>query len=135
MKRIAFILVLLLLVCGIAAADDGIHPLDSDVSEKLGDAQTTAEMMEVYAYALEEWDKELNENYKALMQRLSKERQEQLRASQREWIQFRDLEFQFNADFHRDNGGTMAGINIAAFQSDFVRNRALELRGYLPDDL
>ncbi len=126
-----------LLVCAVlgfavlaAKADDGIHPTDSVLAEKLGEAETTIDIIEAYTYAHKEWDKELNENYKALMLDLSKARQEQLRASQREWIKHRDLEFKFNADFHKDKGGSMAGINIAEFQCDFVRKRARELGAY-----
>ena len=107
------------------------HPLDVKVREKFDAAVTTLDMVEAAQYAGEEWDKLLNENYRALMQKLNKEQQEQLRASQREWIKFRDLEFKFDASFHSDRGGTIASINIASFESNFVRQRALELGHYL----
>ena len=107
------------------------HPLDVKLREKFEAAVTTSDMVEAALDAVKEWDKLLNENYRALMQKLDKGQQDQLRASQREWIKFRDLEFEFNASFHFDLGGTIASINIASFKWNFVRRRALELGHYL----
>ena len=125
-------LVVLLALCGAAfAEDEKKHPIELELERKLSTANTTFDMLEAFGWAAKEWDKLLNENYKALMQELSKERQEQLRASQREWVKYRDLEFAFNENFHYDFGGTIAGLNVIAFQCDFVRERALALGSYL----
>jgi uncharacterized protein YecT (DUF1311 family) len=67
------------------------------------------------------------------MKKLSKEQQAQLRASQREWIKYRDLEYTFNANFYASFGGTTQGLNIMAYQCSFVRERALALGAYLEE--
>ena len=132
MRKIALLLCALFIVSA-ACADENEkkHLIDLELEKRLSNAQTTLEMSEAFGWAAREWDKLLNENYRALMQDLSNELQEQLRASQREWIKFRDLEFAFNADFHSYFGGTIARINAAAFQCAFVRERALALGSYL----
>ena len=114
-----------------AAENEKKHPIDLELEKRLSTANTTFEMSEAFGWAAKEWDKLLNVNYKALMQKLSKKRQEQLRAAQREWVKYRDLEFTFNADYNSDYGGTIAGLNVIAFQCDFVRERALALGNYL----
>ena len=109
------------------------HPLDIALEKRLNDAPSTAGMMEAYEWACKEWDKLLNANYKALMSKLDKENQERLRASQREWIKYRDLEFDFNGNYLGSFEGTMYRIFPYSYQSDFVRERALRLGYYLED--
>ena len=109
------------------------HPIDMELEKRLGDAVTTIDMIEAFKETLADWDKLLNVNYNALMKKLSKEQQDKLRASQREWIKFRDLEFAFNADFNAGLGGTVRGVDILAFQCSFVRERALALGAYLEE--
>jgi len=130
-KIVLFVFAVVLCICffsGVSAyAEDEKHPIDSELEKRLEVADTTVDMMEAYAQTAADWDKLLNENYNALMETLSGEQQERLRASQREWIKFRDLEFEFNANFWDDLGGTMWGIFPYVFQSDFIRARALQL--------
>jgi uncharacterized protein YecT (DUF1311 family) len=116
-----------------AAWSNENHPITIELNKELEAAETTADMMNAYAHARDEWDKLLNENYKALMGKLSKEQQDKLRASQREWIKFRDLEYEFNADYLLENGGSGARVGMVAFQCDFVRDRALALGTYLEE--
>ena len=112
---------------------DEKHPIDVEMERMLDENSSTAGVIEAYEYASKEWDKLLNENYRALMQRLTKEEQDKLRASQREWIKFRDLEFAFNAEYWSKFMGTMYRPFPLAFQCDFVRERALRLGFYLED--
>ena len=109
------------------------HPIDIEMSRMIDEDSSTAGVMEAYEYASKEWDKLLNENYKALMGKLSKQEQEKLRASQREWIKYRDLEFAFNEEYWSKFMGTMYIPFPYAFQSNFVRERALRLGFYLED--
>ncbi|MDL2263982.1 DUF1311 domain-containing protein [Synergistaceae bacterium OttesenSCG-928-I11] len=115
-----------------ASASDEKHPIDAEVERRIEADYTTSSMLEAIQYGYEEWDKLLNKNYKALMQKMSKEQQEKLRASQREWIKFRDLEFDFNKDFFSDMGslGRVTGLSLI---SDFVKERALFLGRYLSE--
>ena len=109
------------------------HPIDMEMERMLDENPTTAGLWPAYAFAMKEWDKLLNENYKALMQKLTKEEQEKLRASQREWIKYRDLEFAFNEKYWEQFMGTMYVGNSTAYQLMFVRERALRLGYYLED--
>jgi len=109
------------------------HPIDVEMEKMLDEDPSTVGIMEAYEYASKEWDKLLNENYRALMQRLTKEEQDKLRASQREWIKYRDLEFSFNAEYWSNFMGTMYRPFPYAYQVMFVRERALRLGYYLED--
>jgi uncharacterized protein YecT (DUF1311 family) len=109
------------------------HPIDIELEKKIDEDSSTYGMMEAYQWSVQEWDKLLNKNYNALMKKLSKEELEKLRATQREWIKYRDLEFVFNGEYWSGFEGTMYRVFPAAFQSDFVRERALRLGYYLED--
>ena len=109
------------------------HPIDVALDKRLEAGPTTHGTVEAYEYAAKEWDKLLNKNYNALMKKLSKEEQDKLRASQREWIKYRDLEFAFNEKYWGKFQGTMYITFPYAFQCNFVRERALRLGYYLED--
>ena len=147
MKKIGFALVVMLLALLCASTwasaafveeDDGgyeeKHPIDLELERRLDADPSTAGMMEAYKQTTNDWDKLLNENYKALMQKLSKEQQDKLRSSQREWIKYRDLELAFRASFYGGFDGTIYLMAPGMFQCSFVRDRALSL-GYLLEDL
>ena len=72
----------------------------------------------------EEWDKMLNDNYKALMAKLGKEHQDKLRESQRKWITYRDAE----DDCY--NANCLIIMN-PEYRLLLVRERALRLKTYL----
>jgi len=109
------------------------HPIDIEMQRMLDEDSSTAGVLDAYGFAVQEWDKLLNENYKALMQRLNKEEQEKLRASQLAWIKYRDLEFAFNKEHWGKFQGTMYVPFSPGYQVNFVRERALRLGYYLED--
>ena len=109
------------------------HPIDLALEKKIDADPSPAGMVEAYEWAIEAWDKLLNENYNALAKKLDKENQERLRASHREWIQYRDLEFRFNSEYWGTFQGSMYVSFPLAYQSNFVRERALRLGYYLND--
>ncbi|MCL1876328.1 MAG: DUF1311 domain-containing protein [Synergistaceae bacterium] len=119
------------IVCAYEPVKD--HPIDIALESKIDDDPSTAGMVEAFEWAIKEWDNLLNVNYSALMNKLDKKEQERLRASQREWIKYRDLEFEFNAKYWAAFQGTMYVSFPLSFQSDFVRERALRLGYYLED--
>lgn len=74
---------------------------------------SNAEMRKCTIKARESWDKELNKYYNLLSTKLPKEAFEILKASQKEWIIYRDKEFKFITKFYFDvKEGTM-WYNIA----------------------
>ncbi|MDF2830924.1 lysozyme inhibitor LprI family protein [Chryseobacterium indoltheticum] len=92
---------------------------------------SNAEMRECTIIARESWDKELNKYYKLLLTKLPKDAFEILKASQKEWIIYRDKEFKFITKFYFEvKEGTM-WYNIAENKKkEIVKNRALELQMY-----
>ncbi|AZB30803.1 lysozyme inhibitor LprI family protein [Chryseobacterium balustinum] len=92
---------------------------------------SNAEMRKCTIKARESWDKELNKYYNLLSTKLPKEAFEILKASQKEWIIYRDKEFKFITKFYFEvKEGTM-WYNIAENKKkEIVKNRALGLQMY-----
>lgn len=92
---------------------------------------SNTEMRKCSIKARESWDKELNKFYNLLASKLTKDAFEILKASQKEWVIYRDKEFKFITKFYFEvKEGTM-WYNIAENKKkEIVRNRALELQMY-----
>ncbi len=78
--------------------------------------------------AYDDWDAELNKNYKELMNsELSQEQKETFRQAQREWIKFRDQEFTLIDSLydHRYSGNRISALEDKV---DIIRQRALQLK-------
>lgn len=76
-------------------------------------------------------DKELNTVYKLLKSKLSKNRQEELKISQRHWIKFRDSEFELiNNNWSRKSFGSSFAISRGDYSSAIIRNRVIQLMNY-----
>jgi len=108
------------------------HPIDIKVEECLaiGSNQTTIGMIACIQTAMEEWDAELNKYYKLLMNTLNTEEQEKLRAAQRQWLVYRDKEFDFIETRYGNMEGTIFNIIEADSRNNFVKQRARELKSY-----
>lgn len=94
---------------------------------------TTAAMTNCANIAMADWDKELNQVYRALMEKLSPEAKETLKLSQRQWIKHRDKELEFIDSTYSDKRlvGSMYSNMRAAHRFTVVKNRVLELQSYL----
>jgi uncharacterized protein YecT (DUF1311 family) len=76
-------------------------------------------------------DDELNNAYKILMSKLEKPQQQQLKTAQRNWIKFRDAEFDFiDNNWTRQEFGSSAGLSRGAYRSSIIRDRVLQLLNY-----
>jgi uncharacterized protein YecT (DUF1311 family) len=108
------------------------HPIDLKTEQCLSidSNQSTFGMINCIRTAMEEWDAELNKYYNLLMDTLSIDEQEKLRAAQRKWLEFRDKEFVFIETMHGNMEGTMWKIVEADSHNNIVRKRALELTSY-----
>jgi uncharacterized protein YecT (DUF1311 family) len=135
MKKFIAIVLFVLCCAGTASAYVVVqnHPIDIAIEEKIDENGSNFGMIEAYEWGIQEWDKLLNQNYQALMKKLKKGDQERLRASQREWIKYRDLEFKFNTEYWAGFKGSMYLPFPFAYQSNFIRERALRLGYYLED--
>lgn len=76
-----------------------------------------------YEYRL--WDTELNRIYQSLLEGMTEEESEALRAEEREWIRTRDLATKKAAAKY--GGGTMESLEYTASLSASTRSRAYEL--------
>ena len=92
---------------------------------------SNAEMRECTIKARKSWDNELNKYYNLLATKLPKDAFEILKASQKEWIIYRDKEFKFITKFYFEvKEGTM-WYNIAENnKKEIVKSRTLELQMY-----
>lgn len=77
-------------------------------------------------------DKELNTAFRSLILKLQKDQQEELKNSQKKWLQFRDAEFEFIINnWTRDNFGSSAWISRGGYRTTIVRERVIQLLNYL----
>lgn len=134
MSRIS-ISICFILVTFTAFAEDTTetrHPIDIRLEECLSidSNYTTYGMMRCEAIARDEWDKEMNKYYNLLITELSEEDVDRLRASQRQWLKFRDKEVDFSSQMYYGMEGTMWRVVAASSHTDIIKTRALELKSY-----
>ena len=105
-----------------------IDKITDDCIEKDG---STAGMSECMNQAYQLWDAELNKIYNQLKASLKSDAQNALKASQLEWIKFRDAEFALSDKIYSELQGTMYIPMRAGDRVDMVRKRTLELGSYV----
>lgn len=92
---------------------------------------SNAEIRKCTIKARDSWDKELNKFYNLFASKLPKDVFEILKASQKEWIIYRDKEFKFITKFYFEVKEGTLWYNIAENKKkEIVKNRALELQMY-----
>jgi uncharacterized protein YecT (DUF1311 family) len=111
------------------------HPIDTRLAECMGTAQnqSTYGMIGCIQAAAEEWDRELNAQYKKLMEILPAETRSKLKAAQKQWIAWRDKEMECSGALYYGMDGSMWKIAAASRHCDVVRQRALDLAAYRKD--
>lgn len=126
------IIVLIFVFFSVSIFSQETHFIDIEES-KCFDKQdiSNAEIRKCTIKARHSWDKELNKYYNLFASKLPKDAFEILKASQKEWIIYRDKEFKFITKFYFEvKEGTM-WYNIAENKKkEIVKNRALELQMY-----
>ena len=104
-----------------------LNELEAEIQDKLNNskATTTVEMEEEEADRYKRWDEALNEVYGILEEQLPKEKMDQLRVEQRNWIKERDkLAKEASLKYE---GGTMESLEYVATQASLTQERAYEL--------
>ena len=77
-------------------------------------------------------DKELNKAYRLLLSKLPKDRQAELKTSQRNWIKYRDAEFELiKNNWTRADFGSSAGISRGAYRCSVIKDRVIQLLHYV----
>jgi uncharacterized protein YecT (DUF1311 family) len=136
-RLLAASLVLLLAVSPVLADDEeggsDEDPIDTALSECLDapDGQSTAGMVQCLGTAYDAWDAALNDAYKGLMDSLGARERDALKASQRQWIAYRDSEQKFlNALATSEDAGSIMRVTTNQALVDMVKARVLLLRMY-----
>jgi uncharacterized protein YecT (DUF1311 family) len=101
--------------------------LDSSIN------QTTLGMVSCEVWAKGAWDAQLNKYYRLLMGLLSAAEKEKLKASQVNWLKYRDSEYDFISALYGNMQGTMWRPAAVGAEVEIVRQRALELKAYYSD--
>ncbi|OXB16717.1 lysozyme inhibitor LprI family protein [Flavobacterium reichenbachii] len=92
---------------------------------------STAEMCNCEIKAREDWDKQLNSSYNLLKAKLSKDAFEILKQSQKQWIIYRDNEFEFISKYYYEvKQGTMWYPVAEGRKTEIVKARTIELKRY-----
>ena len=95
-------------------------------------AKTNQDSLKAYADYEQFLDKELNKTYKLVLAKLSAEQQAKIKVSQRNWLKYRDSEFDFIAEnWATKNFGSSAVLSRGAYRTTIIRDRVTLLLNYL----
>jgi len=122
------VFLLLLAGCALPAfAESPAVKIDAELKQCQNEAQTTIDSSECYRQAMTAWDKELNTQYQALLKDNPESVRKALRASQRQWIKYKDSYNEATNEYYRQEQGTIWGIIAAQTQMNVIRDKALSL--------
>lgn len=138
-KFIFFQIVLIILLSvdlAFSGSKDEKDPIDKWLDRCIEKDYSTLGVVKCYDEAIDMWDVELNRVYKKLMKSLKPNERKLLRASQREWVKFKEKEFEFlNSYPYMNNNkvehGTMSLIVVQERKLDIIKHRTLELKEFL----
>jgi uncharacterized protein YecT (DUF1311 family) len=110
----------------------GTDPIDAALSQCLDapDGQSTQGMVECLGTAYDSWDAALNKEYGSLMDSLEPAQKSALKASQRQWIAYRDSEQKFLQTLVTPDAGTIMRVTTNQAMVEMVKARVLLLRSY-----
>jgi len=106
-------------------------PVEEKVKALRDKASSTPEMVEAETDGMKLWDQELNRVYGELLEKLPKEDRAVLKESQQDWIKFRDRNLRLIQLAYGNAEGSIYQVYAARAALDVVRDRVLDLRGYL----
>lgn len=132
MKQLLSFCLFFLVSTTYAQKKEAEDPIDKALSKCMDKKDiSNADMCNCVHTATASWDTELNKYFKLLMAELPKEAAETLKQSQKQWIVYRDKEFEFSTKYYYEvKQGTMWYAVLAEKKMDIVKNRTLELREY-----
>jgi len=98
----------------------------SNASDNCNNLKTQLEMNACAANEYQRDDAKLNEYYKELAEKLGPSEKERLKAAQRAWIKFRDLQCEFEAS--RYEGGSIQPLVRSSCLAQVTKQRNEDLR-------
>lgn len=108
------------------------HPTDQTDYNDLAEESSIACELNCLQTAHLAWDKALNQNYQSLLKTLSKAHKAALQQAQREWLSFRNAEWESLDKRYADKEGTIYQVFHTARRMEFTKQRARQLRDYQP---
>lgn len=94
--------------------------------------KTTQDALKAYADYERFLDNELNQVYKALSINLGVEQTAKLKQSQRDWLKYRDSEFDFiSENWTNNNFGSSSVLSRGGYRTALIRDRIILLMNYL----
>lgn len=118
MFRKSAVIAAMLLAPMAAGADDQVDP-------KACEGASTYEIVECLKSQTAQWDNRLNVAYQQAMKKAAPKQQDQLRAAQRLWIEYRNA----NCLYYGLGEGTIARIEAGSCMLTMTEARARELEG------
>lgn len=111
------------------------HPIDERADRCEANSRSTSDSVKCGDNARASWDVELNKAYKELQKEETPAQKQALTGSEKEWMKFRDLEFNSIDEIYNNQGlGTMARPWSAFAKSDIVKERTIELQNRAGND-
>lgn len=130
MRKLLFILITNLFILPIFSQEKE-YPIDVEMNHCLQNIQSTADQRNCINNAYTKWDKLLNEEYRKLLKKFTDEEKDLFIVSQRNWIKFRDKEFEFiNTYYYNNEKGTLFFVMGDLKKMEIVKKRVLEFQEY-----
>lgn len=131
MKKVLLLTCLILSVVAFSQTKKE-HPIDLLESKCINQKDiSNADKCNCIIQAQESWDKELNKSYNLLKTKLPKETFETLKESQKQWLLYRDKEYEFSSKYFSEiKQGTLWYAVSESLKRDLVKRRAIELEAY-----
>src|SRR5690606_532662 len=130
MKRLLLLLITNLVILPVFSQEKE-YPIDIEMNHCLQNIQSTAEQRNCINNAYKKWDKLLNEEYRMLLKKFTEEEKDLFILSQRNWINFRDKEFEFiNTYYYNNKKGTLFFVMGDLKKMEIVKKRVLEIQEY-----
>jgi uncharacterized protein YecT (DUF1311 family) len=101
--------------------------IDNSLKQCKNSAISTIDSHNCYDVALKEWDSELGNQYKLLMNGQPDHIRIALRDSQRQWIKYRDQYVSAIDVFYKQQGGTISVLIAAESKLNVTRDKAIDL--------
>jgi uncharacterized protein YecT (DUF1311 family) len=133
---IAILCTALLLTDGHPSSAGSEGPIDAALDACLGSdqGQTNAGMIGCTSNAIKAWNARLNQIYQQDMTVLDPKSRDLLRESERQWVAFRKAERAAQAGPWQVDRGTDINVEILGNDLSAIKERADELKTYLPSD-
>lgn len=129
-KKILFFVIVLLFISAKLFSQESVHPIDKYLDSCMEKDYSTFGMVKCTEEAIQMWDDELNKYYKLLMKILDEESAKTLKASEIQWIEFKEKEMKNIEQIYSKMEGTMYIPMKYYAKMEVIKTRALQLANF-----